>query len=158
MPKRKPIQEKDLLGNPDNILVAEAVQYLKYKTTEDKAKREKDKHKKVIMTLMHDESNHKVSSKGHLEAELSLGDGLNTVFIQVQKRHSVKMVDGILDLLTERLGEDVVEPYTITQKFLHPDALEQLFHKGHITAEEIEELTVDKETEALIIKANKKKK
>ena len=144
-------------SSPDSSLVGLAVEYLRYKKDEENAKKEKDKVKKKIVPEIKKPENHEKSPNGHLEADLPLGDGLNNVFIQLQKRVSVAPVANALELLEQKLGKEAIEPYVVTQRVLHPNALEQLYMKEKLTAEDIEELTVERESEALIVKANKRK-
>ena len=92
----------------------------------------------------------------HLEINAPAGDGLNEVFIQLQRKKSVSTVDNVIDVLREKLGS-AVDNYITTVEVLHENALESMFNNGLITKKDIDKLVVEKTSESLIVKLNKKK-
>lgn len=121
----------------------------------NKTKKEDEKELKVykekIVTLLQDDEVGTPNGK-HLECTVPMGDGKTNLFIQLQVAESVIMVDTIIPQLKEKLGEDELKPFIITKEVLHENALEQLYLSGKITALDVEELTITKETPRLIVK------
>ena len=111
------------------------------------------KRKEAIVELLRDPEVG-VKNGNHTECTVPKGDGKTNIFVQLQVAESVVMVDTIIPELRELIGEDELKPFitTTTTVSIHPNALEQLYNKGLITALNIDDLTITKETERLIIK------
>lgn len=123
------------------------------KDLEDKLKVEKAS----ITDFIHEHSKIFDVNGNHLEITAPAGDGLNEVFVQLQKRESFGTVDNVIDALREKLGS-VVDSYVTKVEVLHENALESMFNNGLITKTDVDKLITKKTSEVLIVKVNKKSK
>lgn len=114
------------------------------------------KDKVKIMSFINEHTDLFDVNGNHLEINAPAGDGLNEVFIQLQRRKSVSTVDNVIDALREKLGS-AVDNYITTVEVLHENALESMFDNGLITKKDIDKLVVEKTVESLVVKLNKKK-
>ena len=98
-----------------------------------------------------------VINGNHKEIYAPLGDGMNELFLQLQGKESVSMVDDVIAQVRKKLGKKA-EDYINKVEVIHPTALESMKNAGLLTDADILELTVTKKSESLIIKINKTKK
>ena len=160
MPKRveqdngkSPINLKDKLIELGKI----GANYLRLKGDEKKMKAEITKENTALKSVVKESPELFETNGKHKEVYAPMGDGINEVFIQVQKRESIKMVDNVVQLVKDKLGEGSADNFIMTVEVLHDNALEAMKNQGLISDEDILEWTTIKETESLIVKANKKR-
>lgn len=134
-----------------NEIKTSAVYYKKIKTDIEKLAVDADELNKEIKEAIKQEG---IAEKNgaHLELTAPLGDGKQEVFVQLQRKQAVKTVDNIISLIRDKLGEKEAGHYIRTVEVLHDNALTTLFNNGLITADEVNDWTVVKESESLIVK------
>ena len=156
MPKREGAEEvahNDLLHE----LAKKGANYVRLKKDETKIKGEISKENTQIKAVINDNPTLFVLNGKHKEVTAPLGDGMNEVFFQIQKRESVSMVDNVVDLVKQKLGAKA-DNFIMKVEVLHENSLEAMKNQGLITDQDIIDWTSVKETESLIIKMNKVKK
>lgn len=157
MPKRTDEKISGSTGIIDSVVIAQkAVEYAKLKKAETELKGEIAK-KNGELKGEFKSSGLGIMNGKHLEYNAPLGDGVNEVFIQIQNKESVSMVDNIIGLVREKLGEKA-EKYIYTQEVIHDNALEAMFNSGLITEEDVASWTTIKTVESLVVKVNKSSK
>lgn len=129
--------------------------YLSLKAQATKIKTETDKKNKEIKEKLVESELFDVNGN-HKELHVPAGDGLNEVFIQIQGKESVSMVNDVVAQVRAKLGKNA-EAFIMKVEVLHSDALEAMHNQGLITDEDVEEWTEKKITESLIVKLNKRK-
>lgn len=153
MPKREGIEEVQL-NKQRYELAQKGANYIRLK--KDEAKLKKDittKNADIKKFVKSNPDLYEINGK-HKEVTLPMGDGMNEIFIQIQIRESISTVDNIIDLVKKKLGNKA-NNFIMKVEVLHKDALTAMFNQGLITNQDILAWTNSKETESLIVKANK---
>ena len=138
----------------ENILALKGAEYLRLKKDEKKIKAEIARGNTSIKTLF--KANLDITDKNgnHREIYAPLGDGINQIFIQLQNRQSISLVSNILDKVKDKLGAKASK-YIQKIEVLQNGAVEAMLVNGEITEDDVLDWTTTKETESLIVKANK---
>lgn len=138
------------------IIAQKGLHYLSLKREADGINGKIKKENAEIKNLVIDSNIYDINGE-HKEIYAPVGDGLNEIFVQVQKRTSVGYVDNIVDLVRQKLGAKA-DNFIMKVEVLHKDGLEAMFNQGLITKSDISDWTTQKESESLIVKLNKKHK
>lgn len=147
---------KELSDKDKKLRLAQSgLSYLSKKRDADAlAKKIKAENAEIKSNFM-DSGLYEINGK-HKELYLPAGDGMNEVFIQIQGKESVSMVDNIVDLVRKKAGKKA-DNFIMTVEVLHENALEAMLNQGLITEKDLEEWLVKNTSESLIVKLNKKK-
>lgn len=156
MPKREGAEERRF-NEQIYELAKKGANYVRLKKDETKLKKEiKTENEDIKKIVKENPSLYELNGK-HKEVTAPLGDGVNEIFIQIQTRESISTVDNIVDLVKQKLG-DKADNFIMQIEVLHSNALEAMLNQGLITEQDILDWTTTRETESLIVKANKIKK
>lgn len=127
--------------------------YLKNKDLEKQAKNEVAYYNSEIKGLLSEVDTTEVD--GHLNKHIILADGQTQVHVQLQRKSSVSTVPNVLQEVINKIGIEKAAKYIVVTETLHENALEQMFNNKELTEDDLKELTIEKVSEALVIKQKK---
>ena len=153
----EPAKRRADLGVDEEVLNIglKAGEFLSVKKQQDNLGKTLEKHKVVIKDFMESDNPNILVNGKHKEIYAPMGDGTSEVFIQLQAKESVKVVDNIIPILRAKLG-DKVETFIHKVEVLQTGTLESLYKMGLIDDKDILDLTSTTESKSLIVKLNKK--
>ena len=130
--------------------------YLRLKNDATKLEKEVKKENEIIKAKAEECDDLMDVNGKHKEIYVPLGDGMNELFVQIQTRESVTVVDNIIQMVREKLGKKA-ENFIMTTEVLHESALEAMLNQGLISNADLLDWTSTKSTKSLIVKVNKKR-